>query len=102
VVPEAYYQLSEVRRQVRQARVMIRPNALMSAAADFEWGEKEILEALEALRPEHFHKTEDHTTFPGVKMDYYKADDLEGEPVYLHFYIDDEAGVLVLSSFKKL
>ncbi len=53
------------------------------------------------LRPKHFYKSDESKKKPGTLLDIYKACGLKGEDVYMHFYIDDVKGVLVVNSFKR-
>lgn len=69
---------------------------------DFGWGESDIKAAFLKLngsqRPDgHFHKSEIDNSIPGIMLDFYKDPNLNGEDVYIHFYIRD--GILVINSF---
>ncbi len=58
-----------------------------------------------SLSPEknHFYKTEPHNQFPNTMMDYYKVrNGFEGNSIYIHFYIHNVSGKLIISSFKRL
>ncbi len=81
---------------------MAKPNALNCAQRDFGWETRDILDALRRLKPGHFYKSEPSGKKHGVVLDFYKAYGLKGEDVYIHFYIDDEDGVLVVNSFKRV
>ena len=39
---------------------------------------------------------------PSIILDVYKAPGLKGEDVYTHFYIDGDAELLIVNSFKQL
>lgn len=87
---------------VQQRSVQIRANALEDALHDFGWETPDIVDALMRLRPKHFYKSDESKKKPGTLLDIYKACGLKGEDVYMHFYIDDVKGVLVVNSFKRL
>jgi len=84
--PQSAYPLSEIKQLIGQGKVWLKPNVLKDAQSDFGWGKSDIVDALSKLKPGHF----------------YKAYGLKGEDVYIHFYIDDEDGVLVVNSFKRV
>jgi hypothetical protein len=100
--PQSFYALSEVRDLIDQRRVDVRPNALDDAQRDFGWETSDILDALKRLQPKHFYKSDASAKKYGVVLDFYKACGLKGEDVYTHFYIDDEKGVLVVNSLKRI
>ncbi len=51
----------------------------------------------------HFYKTDPHETIPNTMMDYYKVrNGLEGNSIYIHLYINNMSGQLIISSFKRL
>jgi hypothetical protein len=94
------YPLKKVRLLIDEDKVVIRENALQSALADFGWKVDDILKALKKLQPRHFCKSEKSMVKnPEVTIDFYKADDIMGEDVYTHFYIDE--GTLIINSFKE-
>jgi hypothetical protein len=100
--PESFYALSEVRELIDQGKVLVRLNALDDAQRDFGWETRDILDALRKLRPGHFYKSDTSVKKDAVVLDFYKAWGLKGEDVYTHFYIDDENGVLMVNSFKRV
>jgi hypothetical protein len=97
--PQSTYPLSEVKELVDQGKVWLKPNALQCAQRDFGWERRDILDALKKLKPGHFNKSDPSVKKPGVLLDIYKAYGLKGEDVYIHFYIDDQDGILVVNSF---
>lgn len=107
-----FYDLKIVKEKINNGEVLIRSNALESARWDFGWGPEEIKRCFLRLNPRdykknreknHFFKTEAHWTKPHTMMDYYKAKKiLDGENVYIHFYIRNGDCTLVVSSFKEL
>lgn len=100
--PESFYPLSEIKQLIDQGKVWLKPNALDHAQRDFAWETCDILDALRKLKPGHFYKSEMSAKKHGVVLDFYKAHGLKGEDVYVHLYIDDEDGVLVVNSFKRI
>lgn len=99
---QSIYALSEIRKLIDQRRFCVNPNALNDAQRDFGWETSDIVDALKRLKPGHFYKSDSSAKKPGVVLDFYKARGLKGEDIYTHFYVDDEAGVLVVNSFKRL
>jgi len=97
---QAYYSLSVVKQLVKQGDVDIRGNALDSAYQDFGWKSGDILDAIRKLKPAHYYKSELSRMRESLVIDYYKAPELKGEAVYVHFYIVD--GRLIVNSFKKI
>lgn len=81
---------------------MIRPNAFQDAWNDFGWETKDIVDALNKLQNNHYHKTDLSRFKPGIMIDFYHARDLKGENVYIHFYVDPDSGKLVINSFKRM
>lgn len=110
--PKPHYPLSNVKKLVRQRKILIRQNAIEGADNDFGWTSTEIEKCLLKLndkyhpddpRRNRFYKTEEHRKFPNTKMDYYKCQNImEGMDVYTHFYIHPDSGKLIISSFHKL
>ena len=98
----SYYPLREVRLRVRTGKVKVTGSASRCAQQDFGWGVKDILDAVQKLKPKHFYKTEQCKVKPGQMVDYYTAKGLKGEDVYIHFYIDITTDVLIIQSCKKL
>jgi len=95
-----YYSLSAVRQLVQQGDVDIRGNALEGAYQDFGWKTDDILDAIRKLKPVNYYKSEPSRMRKSLFIDYYKAPELKGEAVYVHFYILD--GRLIVNSFKKI
>jgi len=100
--PKAFYELGEVRKLVVTGAVLLRNNALEGAREAFGWDSTDILAALAALQPKHFHKSDVLRSDRSVVVDYYKAFRLRGENVYTHFYVNDKIGKLVVNSFKEV
>lgn len=98
----SHYQLSEVRDLIKSGKVILRENALAEARKAFGWSSEDILVALSALKPSHFHKSEKSFYTPLIVLDFYKARGLKGENVYTHFYIKDHTDELVVNSFKEI
>ena len=99
-VPE--YPLPKVRELIEQGKIRIRSNARNDALNDFGWDTAHIVEALQKLKQEHFHKRDVSNINQWHVYDFYKAYGLCGENVYTHFYIDHDENVLVINSFKRI
>jgi len=97
-----WYPLSEVKALVAAGNVVIQGNARDSAYYDFGWNTEDILDALSKLQSKHHYKYDCSKIKPQIVIDYYKAKPLKGEAVYIHFYIDDDAGMLIVNSFKEI
>lgn len=100
--PKPFYELKEVKRLAENEEMHIRQNALDEARDAFGWEESDIRDAIVRLRLSHFHKSDELKTKPGIMVDYYKAPGMYGENVYMHFYVHDETGELIINSFKEL
>jgi hypothetical protein len=100
--PGPYLSLREVRRLVRERRVLVWRKALDSARQDFGWGMMDVLEAVCCLGKKHFSKTEPCRVVKGAMVDYFKARGLRGEDVYVHLYIDPDSRMVNVQSGKRL
>lgn len=99
---DPFYSLPEVKKLVRDGAVLIRRNALDGARDAFGWNSDDILDALRRLQVKHFHKSAVSRINPQRVLDFYKARRLKGENVYIHFYVDDDTGKLIINSFKEI
>ena len=100
-----HYHLSTVRELVNEGRVEIQERARQNAMACFGWRKDDILRAFKRLRLVDFYKTEPkYDSLQGVMVDYYKAQNLMGEKVYIHFRVDRrcDGNILVICSFKRI
>jgi len=107
-----YYPLEEVQEKIRYGHFEINSNALDDAWDIFRWRPDKIKQCLlklndrdYAIAPNknHFFKKEAHRHIPHTMMDYYKAKNImEGESVYIHFYVRNSDGKVVISSFHEL
>ena len=97
-----YYSLGVVKGLVKTGNILIREKALDSALKDFGWEVSDILDALKKLQPKHFYKPGESYFTPKIPFDFYKAYNLKGEDVYIHFYIDKETELLIVDSFKRI
>ncbi|TRZ50630.1 hypothetical protein D4S03_06395 [bacterium] len=95
------YPLKKIRELVDKEQVTINPNASETALSDFGWETDDILAAIKKLQPKDFHKPDPSIYKSDTIIDIYKADNLKGEKVYTHFYIDKETGLLIINSFKR-
>lgn len=98
---KSYYPLDEVKELVSQGKVLIEPNALITALRDFGWETEDILDALSKLQRKHYYKTARFEKDIMIELDYYKARPLKEENVYIHFYIDPDDNMLIINSFKR-
>ncbi len=94
-----YYSLKLVRKLVVD-NCFINTKARNTARNDFGWNQNDIQKAILKLRNIHFYKSNTKYDNPSIYVDYYKAKDLMGENVYIHFRIEDE--VLIICSFKEI
>ncbi|MEA2039713.1 MAG: type II toxin-antitoxin system MqsR family toxin [Thermodesulfobacteriota bacterium] len=99
---EPYYSLGKVKKLIETEKYIIRRNALEGARKDFAWELPDILDALKKLQPKHFYKPGESYFAPKIPIDFYKAYNLKGEDVYIHFYIDKETEILIVDSFKRI
>lgn len=100
-----HYNLSEVKSLVNEGRVEINKDARKDADDCFGWKQDKIIKAIQRLRLSDFYKKEPkYDTLQTIMVDYYKARNMMGEQVYIHFRIDeDENGkLLVICSFKRI
>lgn len=95
------YPLATIRQLIKQDDVLIGHRALEDARNCFGWGVSDILGAISRLQPEHFWKSERSRKNPDYVIDVYRAENLNGEDVYTHFYIDEDVNRLIIDSFHK-
>jgi len=98
--PRSFYELSEVIQKIDSGQFTIRKNAAQRAFDDFGWETDEIIKALKLLKEKHFCKSIASDRNPLWVFDVYKAR-LFGEKVYIHLYIDNTKGRLIINSFKQ-
>lgn len=97
----AYYSLKTVKSLVvSKDNVVIEKGARLGAKRSFGWSREKIIEAIKKLQPRHFHKSDHRYDDPTLYVDYYKAQRLMRENVYIHFRIED--GILIICSFKEI
>lgn len=97
---QPYYSLAKVKKLATSGKCFINTKARTTARNDFGWDQVDIKRAISKLQHKHFHKSETKYDNPGIYVDYYKADNLMGEKVYIHFRI--ETNCLVICSFKEI
>ena len=95
-----YYPLQKVKEKIAQGQYLIKPNAVYSAFQDFGWNEADIKQVYRKLQDNHYQKTDKSKTIPGIMLDVYYVENINGEDVYTHFYIDDDR--LIINSFHQL
>lgn len=98
--PKSYYPLTDVLQKINSGQFLIRKNAEDSALADFGWNRPEIIEAIKLLKETYFCISITSTRNAWWIYDVYKAR-LFGENVYIHLYIDDTDGMLIINSCKE-
>lgn len=98
--PSSFYKFSDVLQKINSCQCIIRRNAEDSALADFGWTRPEIIEAMKLLKEKHFCTSITSTRNAWWVFDAYKAR-LLGENIYIHLYIDDTNGMLIINSFKE-
>ena len=92
--------MRKVRDIVRNGKCIINANARLTAKTDFGWNQADIKKAFSKLQQKHFCKSATKYDNPSIYVDYYKAYQLMGENVYIHFRVEDEC--LVICSFKEI
>lgn len=98
--PKSHYSLTDVLQKINSGQFIIRKNTEDSALDDFGWNRSEIIEAIKLLKEKHFCMSITSTRNAWWVFDVYKAR-LFGENVYIHLYIDDTKGMLIINSFKE-
>ena len=98
--PKTHYSLTEVLQKISDGEFLLRRNAEDSALADFGWNRPRIIEAIKLLKEKHFCMSITSKRNAWWVYDVYKAR-LFGENVYIHLYIDDTNGMLIINSFKE-
>jgi hypothetical protein len=95
-----YYPLQNVKEKIAQGQYRINHNAVKSAFQDFGWKEADIKHVYRKLQDKHYHQTDKSKTIPGIMLDVYYVENINGEDVYTHFYINDDR--LIINSFHQL
>ena len=97
---KAFYSKKRLRGLIQTGAVNIESNALKSARDDFGWGYQSICDALLKIPVNCCYKSETRYDNPEIWVDYYRAENIMGENIYTHFYIENEN--LIIDSFKAL
>ena len=97
----AKYKLKTVRKLVREGKVYIIGAARDTAYYDFGWDIPFVLKAICKLKKNHCYKSAVLEANPEFYTDFYKVNNLLGENVYTHFYIDAHEDKLIVLSFKE-
>ena len=95
-----YYSLARVRKLAVSGECYVKGKARATAQNDFGWDQVDIKKAISKLQHKHFYKSDTKYDNPGIYVDYYKAKNLMGENVYIHFRIEDDR--LIICSFKEI
>ncbi|NOY69127.1 MAG: hypothetical protein GXP53_06495 [Deltaproteobacteria bacterium] len=96
---KAYYSKRQIRSLIANKRVIIPPHIQEEADKDFGWDTDRIKKAILKLPVSCCYKSAPRFTEPEILVDYYRADDIYGENIYTHFYVED--GWLIIDSFKE-
>ena len=107
-----HYPLADVKALVRSNQFRCNDDVLQELADSLMWSSAHVRKVLLKLNDRwhrdhplknHFFKTGEHKIFPNTKVDIYKViNALEGIDIYLHFYIKNSTGYLIINSFKEL
>lgn len=97
---QPYYSLKKAKRLAQKGEWLINKKARNTAREHFGWRYTDIKKAFLKLQPKHFYKSDRKYDNPEIWIDFYKAEDLMGENIYLHFRIEDNK--LVICSFKEI
>lgn len=100
VALKSHYRLTDVMQKIDSGQCDIRKNTADCAFDDFGWTTDEIIKALKLLKEKHFCESITSNRNSWWVYDVYKAR-LLGEKVYIHLYIDDTKGRLIINSCKK-
>jgi hypothetical protein len=93
------YDLERIQQLVGQGDLSrVITTAAYEGADEWDWGRAEIVEAVLALAPHHFHKTMPAEKRPGFWQDVYHLP-FRGEEVYIKLQIDPK-GFAVVIQFK--
>lgn len=99
------YDLSEVQQLVKLGAFDLNFIARKTAKDHFGWKKATVGKAMLKLKKSrtprgHFYKSAPRYDNPRVWVDYYKAPNLMGEDVYIHFRVENDR--VIICSFKKL
>jgi hypothetical protein len=107
-----FYSLKLVKQKVRENDWRATKNAQDGAWFDFEWDLEKMGKCLLKLNDRdyelnrscnHFFKSDPFNKEPHIMLDFYKAYNIQdGEDVYMHLYIREEDGKLIVNSFHHL
>jgi hypothetical protein len=100
VALKSHYLFTDVMQKIASGQYDVRKNAVDCAFDYFGWKTDEIIKALKLLQEEHFYESITSNRNSWWVYDVYKAR-LLGEKVYIHLYIDDTKGRLIINSFKR-
>lgn len=94
-----YYSLNRVKTAVRNGGYEIDQEAIKNASDHFGWSINDIERAFLKLQNKHFSSSKKHFTNPGIWVDHYRAENIMGEDVYVHFHFEED--VLIIQSCKR-
>ncbi len=95
-----YYSLRRVKNIAVNGKCIINAKARSTARKDFGWNQADIKKAFLKLQQKHFYKSATKYDNPKIYVDYYKAYQLMGENVYIHFRVEEDC--LIICSFKEI
>jgi hypothetical protein len=96
----AYYSKKKIRSLIENGAVHITEWAIETAKKHFGWGYDSICNAILKIPTSCCYKRDVRYDSPKIWVDYYRANNIMGENIYTHFYIEDET--LIIDSFKEL
>lgn len=94
-----YYSKKQIRDLISENKIILESSARESARDTLGWLLSDIKKALLDLPQECCYKSEQRFNNPACWVDYYRANNIMGENIYTHFYVDNDC--LIVDSFKK-
>ncbi len=94
------YSKEELAEAIRLEQVKVTPRAWRDARKWFKWTSRDICDAILELPQAACHKTVKQFDNPEILLDMYRAEDINGENIFTHLYMEN--GWLVVDSFKEL
>lgn len=98
MVVKPTYSIPQVKALILNGKVVVTRVAQESALADFDFGEKEIIETVLALTVRNFYKTMDSEKKTGLMQDVYHRQ-IGDKMAYIKLQISE--GVVIISFKKK-
>ena len=98
MIKSPYYSKEILADAIGKKKVRVARRARKDARDWFAWGAGEVCEAILKLPKECCYDTQRKRSNPEIMVDLYRANDINGEDIYTHFYMED--GWLIIDSFK--